>query len=209
MIKKIYLVRHGRTEANTNNTIQDLSDPLVAEGVAQAEALGERLSHVPFDALIASDAVRARHTAEKIGEKTGHVVETTPLFRELSRPSAFVGIMRTDPRVLPFYIGFELNADDPSWRFADEETFGEARDRALAALDFLASRPEETLTVVTHGNFKRFLLGAILFGEKLTYREWSRLARIMNTSNTGVSVLQLENDAWKVMTWNDYAHLAE
>lgn len=207
--KKIYIVRHGQTQYNVENKIQDLRDPLTEKGLAQAKALGERMRHVHFESVIASDALRAHSTADEIARASGHTVETNTLFRELPRPSSLHGIERTAPEAVKFYEAFAANQDNPDWRFEDEETFGEMRDRAIRALQFLAVRPEKTIVVVTHGNFKRALLGAILYGRELTSKDWRRMASVMSTSNTGVTLLEYAKNDWRVLTWNDHAHLAD
>src|SRR6187397_119767 len=72
----IFLVRHGETEWNRARRYQGWSDsPLTPLGVAQAEAIGRRLSAVPEAAaadIVASPIGRARRTAEIIAECLGH-----------------------------------------------------------------------------------------------------------------------------------------
>jgi len=76
--KRLYLVRHGRTEMNDYLRYHDWSSPhfedpmkydtaLTSEGEAQARALGERVRSTldpPPEVLIASPLSRAMHTAE-------------------------------------------------------------------------------------------------------------------------------------------------
>ena len=63
--------------------------------------------------------------------------------------------------------------------------------------------------MVTHGNLKRALLGVLLFGKEMTLKEWTRIRDSFATSNTAVTVLSCRDGAWRVLTWNDIAHLAE
>ncbi len=62
---KIYLVRHGQTDWNTEMRAQGRKDvPLNATGRAQAEELREKIKDLEFDAVYASPLKRAAETAE-------------------------------------------------------------------------------------------------------------------------------------------------
>ena len=56
----IYLIRHGRQ----NSTDCNVNVPLSAEGIRQAELLGERMKNYKIDALYSSDLKRAVETAQ-------------------------------------------------------------------------------------------------------------------------------------------------
>lgn len=62
---ELWLVRHGETDWNRRGLIQGDSDiPLNGLGIRQAQALAERIGLESFDAVYASDLLRARRTAE-------------------------------------------------------------------------------------------------------------------------------------------------
>ena len=62
---KIYLVRHGQTDWNTEMRAQGRKDiPLNATGRAQAEELRDKIKDLEFDAVYASPLKRAAETAE-------------------------------------------------------------------------------------------------------------------------------------------------
>lgn len=62
---KLWLVRHGETEANVAGLYSGHAPtPLTPRGVAQARALGERLRAVPFDKVICSELARTARTAD-------------------------------------------------------------------------------------------------------------------------------------------------
>ncbi|MBL7051934.1 MAG: histidine phosphatase family protein [Nanoarchaeota archaeon] len=64
---KIYLVRHGESEANKNNITQgQLDSPLTEKGIEQAKALANRLKNTKLDLAFSSDLQRASKTAEEI-----------------------------------------------------------------------------------------------------------------------------------------------
>lgn len=79
----IYLARHGQTEANEAGIVQgQQNSELTALGVSQAEGLGNELAHIDFDAVYASDLVRARRTAEIAKLERSLIVATKEALRE-------------------------------------------------------------------------------------------------------------------------------
>ncbi len=62
----IYLIRHGETALNASRILQPPDTPLSAAGLAQAQALGRRLTSQPIDAILTSDLSRALQTAQAI-----------------------------------------------------------------------------------------------------------------------------------------------
>lgn len=64
---RLFIARHGATQHNLDGRLTGQIDaPLSALGERQAEALAKRLATWRFDAIIASDLVRARTTAEAV-----------------------------------------------------------------------------------------------------------------------------------------------
>ena len=74
---RFIVVRHGETHWNVAARIQGQRDSeLTAIGIAQAEAIAQRLAAEPFDLVISSDLGRAVATAQRIAAKCGHTVVT-------------------------------------------------------------------------------------------------------------------------------------
>jgi alpha-ribazole phosphatase len=64
---KVYLVRHGESEANASKVFSGHIDvELSSKGVEEAMALSSRLGSVSFDKVYSSDLKRAKRTAELI-----------------------------------------------------------------------------------------------------------------------------------------------
>src|SRR3954471_20317239 len=96
----LLLIRHGETEWNVERRYQGQRDsPLTARGVAQAEAIGRRLSELPaFDSapVIASPLGRARQTAEIIcARRHNTMFETDERLREVTLGS-WDGLLRDE-----------------------------------------------------------------------------------------------------------------
>ncbi|WP_236155020.1 phosphoglycerate mutase family protein, partial [Lactobacillus delbrueckii] len=69
-MKRIYLVRHGKTFINKYNKMQGWCDtPLTDEGREGAEKAAEALQELPLDIALSSNTLRASETCEIIMEK--------------------------------------------------------------------------------------------------------------------------------------------
>ena len=78
----IFIVRHGETHGNASRLIQGPETPLNARGIAQAEALAERLAREGVAHILVSDYARARMTADAVHRATGAPLEVDPRLRE-------------------------------------------------------------------------------------------------------------------------------
>lgn len=84
---KIYLIRHGQTDWNTEGRIQGSYDSELNEnGIRQAKELGARLleSQVNFSRIYSSKQKRAYKTAEIISNITGKPLERVAGLEEIN-----------------------------------------------------------------------------------------------------------------------------
>ena len=80
---QLIIVRHGQTEWNIAGIRQGhLDSRLTSKGVAQAQALAQRLAREKFSALYSSDLGRAVQTATVVADLTGHEIVTDPRLPE-------------------------------------------------------------------------------------------------------------------------------
>lgn len=210
-MKRIYFVRHGITGGNEINAYQKLDTPLSEKGRAQANFLAERFSKIPFDVLLASTMERAQETARAIAQRTGHDVIPEALFHEILRPSVVRGKVQTDPEVMEV-----IRVADSHWktegkRHSDEENFYDLKKRAIKALEYLISRDEETVVVVTHGTILKMMLAVMMRGEALEPNFWDEVDEFFFPQNTGITWVEYDNkyhpNRWQLISWNDHAHL--
>lgn len=205
--KTIYFVRHGQTEGNILDTVQDLTDPLSAWGEIQAEKLAERLKNLDFDTILASDALRAQQTAAIIAKRTGHSVSHHEVFREIKRPSLYVGKPILTEEFQQFNIKWRSHFDG-SWRFEDEETLSEFLERIARAATLLEERPESNVLVVSHGYFLRGFAAYILNEKKVIPETYFSIHGALIGENTGITICRLNKSGhWRILSWNDHAHL--
>ncbi|OGZ30305.1 MAG: hypothetical protein A2931_02060 [Candidatus Niyogibacteria bacterium RIFCSPLOWO2_01_FULL_45_48] len=210
MAKNIYFIRHGESEGNVSDIRLPETSPLTELGRKQAEYAAKRAAKLPIDAMFASTMVRAQETARIISEKTGKDFESFEFFKERIIPSSHVGKPKDDPLVVEERDHIQKNFGVPGFKHSDEETFDDLKNRASATLDFLASRPEENILVVTHGWILRVILSYVIFGETLTADECDKILGAFRTNNTGITLLkhdETKEKPWKLWIWNDHAHL--
>ncbi|TBU65475.1 phosphoglycerate mutase-like protein [Dichomitus squalens] len=84
VVAKVYIVRHGETDANRQGIIQGQLDTVLNDaGINQARLTADALEDVPFGAAYSSDLQRAKKTAEIVLESHPNVqLETTEALRE-------------------------------------------------------------------------------------------------------------------------------
>lgn len=62
---KLWLVRHGETQANVDGLYSGHAPtPLTERGIQQARSLGDYLQAAPFDRVLCSELARTQHTAD-------------------------------------------------------------------------------------------------------------------------------------------------
>lgn len=212
--KTVYFVRHGESEHNTQPIIQADSSPLSERGHQQAQMVGERLTHLAFDALIASPTLRAKQTAQHIADATKHGIVFSDLFVERRKPTSLENKPWSDEAAYAKWLQWEASIYAGGKRVENGENWDDFISRADNALQYLLDRPEQTIAVVTHGNFLRALTMRALFGEQLNGQLLKQFQEHVIIDNTGVSKLIYrdaynEDFSWRLITHNDHAHFAE
>lgn len=81
---RLWLVRHGETEANVAGLYSGHAPtPLTERGIAQAQTLGTLLRNVPVDNVLCSELERARHTTQLILAEREVPVRNIPELNEM------------------------------------------------------------------------------------------------------------------------------
>ena len=207
MTMKLYFVRHGESEANRQNLHQGKEGPLSAHGEKQAHTLARRFSKIPIDFILSSSYERARQTAEIINTITQKPIEFTNLLGEWRNPSEIVGKNHDDPVSIKIRKLQYINYRQENWKYSDEETFNDFKKRVLDVLQLVSSLEKENVLLITHGAFVSFIISVMLFGENMTPEEQEKVASFANMHNTGITVCESSPRGWKLITWNDHAHL--
>lgn len=156
-MKRIILVRHGESEWNSVRRLQGQADiALSARGEAQAAALRGTIEAMRPDQVVASDLLRARHTAALLGHPHARM---SAAFREID-----VGTWTGRPIA-------DLVAEDEeaylAWRAGTYappggEIWADFRNRVTTGLAEALNTAGQKLLVVCHGGVIRALLDGLL-----------------------------------------------
>jgi probable phosphoglycerate mutase len=140
----ILLVRHGETDGNAARILQRPDVPLNPRGARQADQLARRLCGQGFVAILCSDLLRARMTAEPIAAGSGIAIEENPLLQERN-----FGDLRGMP-----YAALAEDPFGPDVAPPNGEDWPTFHARVAEAFAFIVSRRRSTngaLVVITHG----------------------------------------------------------
>lgn len=208
-MKTLYLVRHGESEGNAQRIYQTADTSLSPEGRQQARILQERFKRIPIETLYCSTLKRAQETAEIINGVFNLPVRATALVNEWRKPTSLLGKEVEGKEAQEFHSALRQRPNDPYWKWQDEESIGEVRDRVVAFLDEMKRIPQKNILVVMHSLPLKMMLSVVLFGpEHIPFVQGSSPFPV-HTSNTGITVFQLpdEKEDWELLTFNDHAHL--
>ncbi len=199
---RIYFVRHCEAEGNTRGVLQGRSDCDVSgNGSTQLELVSLRLRNVPFTALYSSPLKRAFKTAQAIDRYHN---------LEIVRDRRLVEIDMGDWEGRPWE---DIEAEGPAMLRVWNENPGEFQApngesvRGVcgrmwaAAQDVARTNDGKTVCVVSHGCAIRALLCRALG------RPLSGLNDIPWCDNTGISVVEFERGAARVVKMNDASHI--
>ena len=201
MDTQLIAIRHGETEWNSKARYQGhLNSALNREGLAQAEALGERMAGERFNLLLSSDLGRALQTASAIAMRTGHEIVVEPRLRERCM-GIFQGLTpaEVEARYPDEYL--RLRSHDPDYVIPEGESMRQLQQRCVACITELAARHAGlTLAAVTHGGVLAML-----------YRHARAMPleapRDFPLHNAGVNRFRHRLGAWQLQSWGDIGHL--
>jgi 2,3-bisphosphoglycerate-dependent phosphoglycerate mutase len=198
---QVIIVRHGQTQWNIKLIRQGhLDSPLTERGIAQAKALGERLTRETFSALYSSDLGRAVQTAQMIAVATGHKIVTDERLRE-RHLGIFQGLNGNEIRE-KYPEEYRLHRTlGPSYVIPGGESVEQQVARNVAFLNEIAVKHVgETIVVVTHGGVLSGLF-------RYTFSIPFDAPRRFEFTNAGLNVFNYEEGNWFLQTWGDISHL--
>ena len=178
----ILLIRHGETALNVARVLQPADTPLSPRGVAQAEALAQRLAVLGVAAVISSDLPRALTTARMLAAATGASLETSALLRERD-----FGDWRGRP-----YDGMPVNPLTMLEAPPGGESAATFAGRVALAFEYivrLRAALDGALAVVTHGLVIRALLAS---HARLSDTAAATAAAPAHLGNTSLSMLDAQ-----------------
>jgi len=202
MPTNVVLIRHAETYGNIEGRFCGHSETgLTPLGIEQAQALGERLRDHRFDAAYSSDLSRAHDTARYALEH--HHQPLAPILdpglREMhygeweALPAKEIGAKNPD-MLREFFRGL---VPAPGG-----ESITQVRERTASALQrVVASHPDQTVMVVSHGNAIMAMIAHLLgVPDRQT---WS-----FAVANTSITRMQFSKSGrMMLLGFNDHAHV--
>jgi len=188
---KLYLIRHGQSEANIGHFFGGQTQVnLTEEGRQQAVYAGTLINHIKFDKIYSSDLFRAIDTQRLALPDTE--CEVLPLIREID-----VGKLarHTVDECVKRY-GEELNANRRIYNF-----------KPYGGEDFemLEKRIEKFLDLVSSSDFKRvaaFCHGAFIAATIEHLAGCKVNNALFEAKNCSINVLDYTNGIWKIDLYN-------
>ena len=163
MLPTVYLVRHGSVVgAETRRFIGHLDVPLSPLGERQMARLASRLRSVTFEAVYASDLVRAWRSAEILAAPHGLTPVAVPELREFNM-GRWEGLTAEQIRGLDDVAFATWMADVAGYQFPEGESLGQLAARAWPAFErIVAAHPSGAIAIVAHGGTNRMILCRVL-----------------------------------------------
>jgi broad specificity phosphatase PhoE len=198
---RLIVVRHGQTACNTKNVWHGWDDCGLTEiGLAQADAVADRLAGEKIDAVYSSDSRRALQTAQTIASRHGLTPIADPGLRERNA-GEYEGIPVAEVEAARPTIWEERAADYWGWSPPSGETFTDVWDRLRSVIDRLQEQHDgRTVVAVTHMSPMRILISRLAdLPIERTYE--------MEFPSTGVSIFSLQDGTVRVEALNDATHV--
>jgi broad specificity phosphatase PhoE len=205
---RLILCRHGESEDNREGRFGGHGPaPLTERGRAQAQATGLRLrlGTDGADVLYSSDLVRARETAELIGQSLALTPQLTPALRERS-VGVFTGLSFDEARARYPEEHRVLLRREPDAAPPEGESYLQCRARATAFLEeVLREHAGKRVLLVSHHLTLHLLVLHIL-----GLAPGSEGPRVyVQLHNCGLHRMErYEDGVWQVLALNETAHLS-
>ncbi|MBU0681913.1 MAG: histidine phosphatase family protein [Proteobacteria bacterium] len=158
MAPKIYLTRHGKTQANREDRFAGRSDePLCEEGVSQLQRLAEKCGGMGFTAIYAGPLPRTTQSAHIIADTCGQAVHTVAGLIDINLPH-WDTLTKDEIRQ-------RFGNEYPTWLATPEkfhvpgcEDLAAVQKRAVAEVEKILAEATGVILLVTHLIVARCLL---------------------------------------------------
>lgn len=188
---KLYLVRHGQSEANLKRTHAGWAQiSLTQQGRADAESAGNLLRGMKFDKIYTSDLLRAIQTAEIA--LPGILKEQSPLLREIS-----VGeLAGKTAAVCEAEYGENYLTKKKLRDFRDfgGENYDMHRNRVEGFLSMVAGEEDTRIAAFCHEGTIRCVMD-IALEHRITFKNAA-------CDNGSIAVFEYKNEHWRLCQWN-------
>ena len=199
---RLYLVRHGETQWNSENTYAGVTDvPLNETGREQAKRAALFLAGRSISAVYCSDLCRASETAQIIAVQLGLCIRVARELREVDY-GEWEGLTREQIEERDGILFAAWQKDAMSIRIPGGETFAELRHRALPRFLRIAEEHQDgNVVVVAHKCVNRVILCSLLGVDVNRYRQLGQDNACINV------ILRRPDGSFVVEKINERCHL--
>jgi broad specificity phosphatase PhoE len=196
---RLYIVRHGETEANKAGLLQGISPgKLTPFGIEQVKKLALRLQDEKIDVILSSDLERNKQTLVEITKYHDLPVRYLPLIREWN-VGEFDLRKKEEFREARAKSGLSKAAFRPK----NGENFYDMVERANVFLTLVKSEYKgKHVLVVTHGDFIRSLISVLL-------NKPVEDAPNIPQDNAALNIFDISPDGVKTVAMNSTEHLGK
>lgn len=192
---KLYMIRHGQSEANIGRMQAGQADSkLTEQGIRDAYGAKELLKAFTFDKVYSSDLSRAKITQE-IAYPCENVI-VTKMIREINVGKVLEHRTFVDCEK-EYGKAYIQNRADYNFVPYGGENYEMLEKRAIEFLDIVKNAGGESVAAFSHGGFINAMLGCVL-GCKVTNGK-------ALSDNCGVSIFEYKEGKWSLRKWNTTA----
>lgn len=194
---KIYFVRHGETQWNTEKRFQgSKNSPLTALGWEQARKIAKDLKEIPFAALYSSSLGRARDTVLEVAKGREMEAEILDEFIEIHMGN-LEGRTKMDfaaefPEQYENYVHASTHYDP---RIYGGESFSAIQERIQRGLEKITKRHQEgeNVLVVSHGMTLQILFAYLRHGNL------EKMHEEILPKNTELRIVEYREGAFRIL----------
>lgn len=192
---RLYLVRHGESEANRNRLFSLPTVPLTERGIKDAESVGRVLSKMKFDRVLVSPYTRARQTLEHaMPGVVGEIVD------DLHEYDCGCLEGHTREAMEKTYPDLSESTRVDNYRRFGGESYDDVRARARSLMEYVASLDAENVVAFSHAGF------ILTFFDEITGRE-GKEGRNVICQNGSVNVFECKGGKWMVLAMGITEHI--
>lgn len=188
---KLYMIRHGQSEANLRDELALPTSPLTEKGIEDAYNAGELIKNISFDRVFVSPFLRAVQT-----QKTAlpHVDgEILPLIHEFEGGN--IEGQRYADVMEKYGEKFQRMLDIDDYTYFGGEDYPTVRRRARDFLTYIESLGCEKVAAFTHAGFILTLFDEIM-------NRPGKPDRNILCDNGSVNIFEYRNGKWYVIGFN-------
>ena len=200
---KLYFIRHGRQ----NSGLCNVDVPLDDAGVRQAKLVAKRLRAYDIDKLYCSHLIRAKQTAEYIGEELGLESNIEEDLREISfGDMEGLDDVQLKEKFADFLVERKKAEEDipnPGGE-SGQDVFNRAMPVVRKIIDEAKTNDYKSIAIVSHGGLIRSFVAGVLeapFAKKLCIGK--------DLENCSITEINYDDETGNfiVERVNDYAHI--